>query len=205
MLHGWARSLALLLALAVVGLSPGRVWAAAEGGEPNIFDPSQIPLGVFTVIIFLVLLAVLKKYAWGPMLDGLHRREQAIRGALDEARQTRDEAARLKEELQRQVGRAHETVREILDEARRDAEAATADMTAKARADIQAERDRARRELLMARDQALQELTSFTANLATLVSAKVIRRSISEDDHRRLVDEALAELKQAPKPNGHTA
>ena len=72
-------------------------------------------------------------------------------------------------------------------------------MIAKARAEIQAERERLRREIEMARDQALQELWKQAADLATMISAKAIRRQLSAEDHRRLVDEALTELQGAAK------
>ncbi len=74
-------------------------------------------------------------------------------------------------------------------------------MAAKAKAEIQAERDRARRDLEVAHDQALKDLYEKTVDLAALVSAKAIRRQLTPDDHRRFMDEALAEIRQAS--NGH--
>jgi F-type H+-transporting ATPase subunit b len=85
----------------------------------------------------------------------------------------------------------------MLEEARRDAQNLAEEMKAKANQDIQAERARLRRELDIARDQALQELWNQAAQLATLISAKAIGRSLNEDDHRRLIDEALAEMGRA--------
>jgi F-type H+-transporting ATPase subunit b len=85
----------------------------------------------------------------------------------------------------------------MMDEARRDAQHMAEEMRAKAQADIQADRERLRREIEMARDQALQQIWTQTAQLATAISSKAIRRNISEEDHRRLVDEALTELRQA--------
>jgi F-type H+-transporting ATPase subunit b len=70
-------------------------------------------------------------------------------------------------------------------------------MLAQAKADIQAERDRTRREIAGEKDRALKEIWDQTAQLATLVSAKAIRRELTPDDHRRLVDEALADLQKA--------
>ena len=70
-------------------------------------------------------------------------------------------------------------------------------MVAEGKAEIQAEKDRARREIQTEADQAVQELWSQTAQLATLVSAKVVGRSLNADDHRNLVDEAVAELRDS--------
>jgi len=194
------RRVAILMALPlllILACSPS-VWGA-EGEKINIFDPADIPLGIWSIVVFVILLTVLKKYAWGPILEGLQKREHNIESAVREAQQARDEAQRLRDQLQREVDKAHEKVRDILDEGRRDAQRMTDEMIAKARTEIQAERDRLRREIEMARDQALHELWKQAADLATMISAKAIRRQLSAEDHRRLVDEALAELQGAGK------
>jgi F-type H+-transporting ATPase subunit b len=168
----------------------------AKAGEIDIFKWS-LDLGIWTLVVFLLLLFVLTKYAWTPMLEGLRKREEGIRSAIREAEQTRDEAHRLRDQFQAEVNNAHVKVREIMDEARRDAERTTQDMVAKARSEIQTERDRLRREIATARDQALQEIWKQSAQLATLISAKAIGKKLALEDHRRLVDEALGELKEA--------
>jgi F-type H+-transporting ATPase subunit b len=185
---------ALVVTIAIAPLAWG-----AEGETVNIFDKADIPLGVWSMVVFGILLFVLWKYAWGPILEGLQKREHTIESAVRDAQQARDEAQRLRDQLQREVDKAHEKVRDILDEGRRHAQQTTDEMIAKAKSEIQNERDRLRREIEMARDQALQELWKQTANLATLVSAKAIRRQLTEEDHRRLVDEALKELQGAGK------
>jgi F-type H+-transporting ATPase subunit b len=186
----WAIVLALLM------LAPGLAWAEEGHGDENILSP-RYDLGIWTIVVFGVLLLVLRKYAWGPMLEGLQRREQNIQGALDEARRGREEAERLRADLQQEMNHAQEKVRDILDEGRRGAQRQYDELVAKARSDIQGERERLHREVDMARDQALHELWTRTAQLATLISAKAIRRQLNEDDHRRLVDEAITELRNA--------
>jgi len=162
----------------------------------DILSP-RFDLGIWSIIIFVLLLVVLWKFAWGPMLQGLHHREQTIHQAVEEAVRARDEAQRLREQLQREMDHAHEKVRELLEDARRDADQNTAQMLAKAKADIQTERERLHREIETATDQALQQIWNQTAQLAVLVSTKAIRRQLTPDDHHRLVDEALAEVRQA--------
>jgi F-type H+-transporting ATPase subunit b len=173
----------------------GRAFGA-EGGQKSIFDV-RFDLGLWSLVVFLALLLILKKYAWGPILEGLQRREENIRSALAEAHRAQEDARRIRADLQGQLDRAGDRVREIMDGARRDAQHVADDLVAKARGEIQAERDRLRREIDMARDQALQDLWNQSARLATMISTKAIRRHLSEDDHRRLVDDALAELRQA--------
>jgi F-type H+-transporting ATPase subunit b len=127
----------------------------------------------------------------------LQRREENIHSALDEAQKAREEAQRLREQFDRKVAESEERARGILDEARHDAQRLSDEMAAKTKADLQAERERMQRELQTARDQALQQLWNQAAELATLISSKAIRRQLTPEDHRRLTDEALAELNQA--------
>jgi F-type H+-transporting ATPase subunit b len=183
-----------LLALVLVAASPA-LTAAAE--KQDIFVPPRLDLTIWTLLVFGALLWVLKKLAWKPMLEGLQGREARLRGALDEAHTARDEAQKLRAELQTEMGKIHDKMREMLDEARRDGQQTKDRMVAEAKTEIQSERDRSLRELAREREQAKQELWNQTAQLATLVSAKAIGRSLGADDHRHLVDEALAEMQNA--------
>jgi F-type H+-transporting ATPase subunit b len=149
------------------------------------------------VVVFVLLMVVLRRFAWGPILQGLHSREQSIRAAIEDAQRARQDSQALRDQLQRELDQAHVKVREMLDEARRDAQHAKDEMVAEARKEIQTERDRLRREVDLAKDQALQEIWVKAADLAALVSAKAIGRNITGDDHRRLVDEAVAGLIEA--------
>lgn len=185
-------------AAAAAGHEPGKA------KEPGIFTLA-LDLTLWTIVVFVLLLVILRKYAWGPMLEGLTKREQDIHAAAEEARQARDEAKRLREEFERKSAEAEQRARDIVDEARRNAQRAADETRAKTMAEIQSERERLHREVDNALDQALQQIWSQTAQLATLVSAKAIGRQLNPDDHRRLVDEAIADLRQAARRNGETA
>lgn len=198
MRRGWLWALVPSLTF----LAPAVARAAEEGGgkEGDLFGWA-LDLGIWTLVVFVLLLVVLRKYAWRPMLEGLHHREHTIHEAIAEAHRAREEAQRLQAQWHESMSKAEDRVRDIHDEARRKAQQIADDIQAKARTDIQAERDRLHREIERARDQALQELWAQTAKLATLISAKAIRRQLSAEDHRRLVDEALAELGRAQNGN----
>jgi len=162
-------------------------------------------LGIWTLVVFLVLLFILSKFAWKPMMQGLEHRERAIHSALHEAQQAREEAARLRGQLEEQLRKANDQARNILDEARRAAERTAAEMTAEAHKKIQAEHERLQREMSLAYDQARRDLQTQAVQLATLVAGKVIRRQLNQDDHRQMVDEALAELRQSGNGRQQTA
>jgi F-type H+-transporting ATPase subunit b len=154
----------------------------------------RVDLGLWTVVVFILLFLILRKVAWGPMLEGLHKREESILGALSEAEKARAEAKMLHDKFQKEMEKIGDKSRELMDEARRNAQRLQEEMMAKAKTEIGAERERLHREIDMARDQALKEITEHTIQLATLVSAKAIKRDLGMDDHRRLVDDAVAEL-----------
>jgi F-type H+-transporting ATPase subunit b len=166
------------------------------GGSSKLFSRA-LDLSLWTIVVFLILAFILHRYAWGPMMKGLEARENSIHQAVDEAHKAREETARLRDEVMRERAKAAEEARAMIDQARRDAQKQADELRAKAVAEIHAERDRLRRDLELARDAALQDLWARTAQLAALVSSRAIGRELSADDHRKLADEAIADLRRA--------
>jgi F-type H+-transporting ATPase subunit b len=176
--------LAALLAMAAPAL-------AAEAEEsPNLFA-GDIGNAFWTVLIFVLVLVVLGKYAWGPVLSTLQTRESFIHEALAKAKADRDAAeARLKEYEERLAGaRAEATA--IVDEGRRDAEAVKRKVEADAKAEADKTIERAKREIQIATDTATKNLYELSARLATDMAARVIGRELSPQDHERLIAEAI--------------
>lgn len=167
-------------------------------GTPNILElkPS---LMITTVVVFLTLLAVLWKFAWGPLSEALTERERKHEETVRLAEEARAESARLLAEHKKQMDSAAEQVRQMLDDSRRQADANAQAIASKAQADAEATLARAEREIGTAKDQALNEIWSQTADLAVSVAGKVLSKELSGDDHRRLVAAATAELPS----NGH--
>lgn len=168
-------------------------------GEAEIENPLKIKyeLAIWAIVIFAVLLFVLRKMAWTPMLEGLQKREESIKSSVEEAKRARADTERISQEFKIKMDQAYAEIPKIMDQARRDAEAFKEETRAQTTKEVQAERQRLRREIETARDQALQELWNQAAQLATLISAKAIGRSLTADDHRRLLDEAIGELGQS--------
>jgi F-type H+-transporting ATPase subunit b len=151
-------------------------------------------LGLWTIVVFVLLFLILRKMAWGPMLEGLHKREESILDAINEAEKARAEAKTLHDQFEKKMAEIGDKSRELMDEARRSAQRLQEEMLAKAKGEINAERERVHREIEMAKGQTIKELSEHAAMLATLISAKVIKRDLGVEDHRRLVDDAVAEL-----------
>jgi F-type H+-transporting ATPase subunit b len=169
-----------------------------DTGMPNPMAWSW-DLGIWAVVIFIALIFILRKMAWDPMLEGLQKREQTILGAVEEAKHARAETERVTAEFKAKMDAAYAEIPKLMDQARKDAQKLAEDLKSKAMADIAAERQRLRNEMETATDQALKQLQEHAASLATLISAKVLRREVSADDHRRLVDDAVADLVRIAK------
>jgi F-type H+-transporting ATPase subunit b len=172
---------------------------AATPAQPNILE-AQSPLAIWTLVVFIVLLWVLWKTAWGPLSKALHDREHHMEHTLEQAEQARRDSERLLAEHRAQMAAAADQARAILDDARRAAEATGNEIVQKAQAEAKASAVRAEREIGSARDQALLEIWSKTADLAVSVAGKVLAKELTTDDQRRLVDAAVSEL---PSRNGH--
>jgi F-type H+-transporting ATPase subunit b len=165
----------------------------------NPFLPPNPSLTLYTIVIFVLLLLVLHKFAWGPMLQGLQKRERSIKEAIEEAKRLRADSARAEASFKAELEKAHAQIPALMEEARRDAAALKEQLKNEANAEIQKERQRLLREIDSAKDHALQEIWTQSANLATLISSKVVGRSLNPDDHHRLIDEAMNELKQSAR------
>jgi F-type H+-transporting ATPase subunit b len=152
-------------------------------------------LGIYTLIVFGLLLFIVIKFAWPHIKEGLEKRETNIRSALDQAKQEQAAAAALLGTAKKEVDDAAAKVKAMLDEARRDADALRVTEREAGAKDAAAERERAKREIDAAKDAALKDIYEQAVKLASLMSEKALRRNVSAEDHRRLLDESIAELK----------
>ena len=180
-----------ILILLWVAASPAV--AAGGGGESNIFG-GDLGNAIWTLVIFGLVLFVLGKYAWGPMLDSLQQREKFIRESLEQAKTDRESAeARLKE-YEEKLTSARAEATAIVDEGRRDAEEARRRIEAEAKTEADKVVERAKREILIAKQAAVRELYATSASLATDLAGRVLGREVNADDHERLISESLDEL-----------
>jgi F-type H+-transporting ATPase subunit b len=154
-------------------------------------------LGLWSIIVFGGLLFILSKTAWPAMLEGLKKREQNIADAIAAAENAKNESEKTRQALAGEMAKANDNIRGMMEEARRDAGAAKDEMLSAAKKEIAIERDRHRREIETAKDQALLEIWNQSTQLAAMLSAKTIKREIRPDDHKKLFDEALKEMKAA--------
>jgi F-type H+-transporting ATPase subunit b len=186
---------ALVLAAAPAMAAEG---GHAEGGANNPFA-GDIGNALWTVIIFVLVLVVLGKYAWGPILSNLQARENFIFESLEKAKKDRDEAeARLKQYEER-LASARAEASAIVDEGRRDADVVKRRIEEEAREESNRIIDRARREIQIATDTATKELYMLAAHLATDMAARIVGKELTVQDQERLIAESIEALNARPK------
>jgi F-type H+-transporting ATPase subunit b len=156
-------------------------------------------LALWTAVVFLVLLAVLWRYAWGPIADGLERRERGIAGQISEAQQANENAQRLLAEHQKKLEAASEEVRQLIAQGRRDAEQTGQRIVEVARSEAKAEQERALAEIDRATNGAIAELAAKSADLAVSLAGKIVHAQLRPGDHERLVREAVAGFTKSSK------
>jgi len=193
------RILPLLISCTVLLTSPETAFAEEHGGGHGAGQTPNILTGdlgnvFWTVLIFITLLVVLRATAWNPILKALQNRERFITESLESAKKERDEAKKLLEEYTARIEKAHAEALAIVDEGRRDAEEVRKRIHGEAQGEAEAMLARARRDLELARDDAVKQLYDQAIVLATQTAGKILRRELKADDHRRLLDESVAEL-----------
>jgi F-type H+-transporting ATPase subunit b len=166
---------------------------AAEAGGLSPFA-GNVGNALWTLTIFVLVVAVLGKFAWGPILTLLQDREAFIHKSLADAKHDREEAeARLKEYSDKLMAARSEAVA-LVEEARRDADHLREELRAKARAEADAIVKNAERQIQLETDRALQQIRHEAVDLSVLIASKVIGRSLTKEDNARLIDETLKQV-----------
>jgi F-type H+-transporting ATPase subunit b len=151
-------------------------------------------LYIWTIVTFLVLLALLAKFAWGPLLDALEKRQDAIRKSLDDARQAKEELQRIQAEAQKILAEARTEAGEIVSRTRSDAARFADEMKVKARTDAEALVKHAERQIVMQTARAVDTIRHEAVDLSVAIASKILRRDISKEDHERLIQDTLKEM-----------
>jgi F-type H+-transporting ATPase subunit b len=173
------------------------------GHEPGTADPLPFDpdLAIWTLVVFVILLVVLKRFAWGPIVEALERREENIAEHINQAERSHEQARLLLADYEKKLASAANEVRELLEEARRDAEHTKQEILAEARAGAEAEKARALRDIDTAADAAMESLAQRSAELAIDLAGKIVHAQLSKDDHARLIQEAMARFPAATASN----
>lgn len=183
------KSLRLALVFSLLFASP----AFAAEGEGGLLSVNS-GLMVWTVLIFLTVLALLYKFAYPHILGAVEAREQRIRDLLDEAARDREEAQALLAKQKQELEQIRHRAQEAMAESRTAAERLRDDILAQARSEQENILLRARRDIAAEREAALEAVRLEAVEIALAAAEKLVRKNLNADDNRRLVRDYLGQL-----------
>lgn len=182
----------LMQALLVLALA-SPVWAAGGEGESNIFA-GDIGNVLWTLLTFGLVLVVLGKFVWGPLVEMIQKREAFIRESLETAKRDREAAeARLKE-FEERLAEARAEASALVEEGRRDAEATKKRIVEEAQEAAAKERERSLRDISIARETAVKDLYELSGKMATEIAGRIVAKELDPEAHQALIAQAISEI-----------
>ena len=151
-------------------------------------------LFIWTIITFLVLLALLAKFAWRPLLEALESRQENIRKSLEDADRARQELERLQQESAKMMQQARIEAESIVAQTRADADRLREELKQKAKEEADNIVRNAQQQIQLQARQAMQQIRHEVADMAVLLASKLLERNLAKEDNARLIDETLKQI-----------
>ena len=151
-------------------------------------------LFIWTIVTFLVLLALLAKFAWRPLLQALESRQERIRKSLEDAERARQELERLQQESAKIMRQARIEAESIVTQTRADAERLREELKQKAKDEADNILRNAQQQIQLQTRQAIQQIRPEVADIAVLLTSKLLERNIAKEDNARLIDDTLKQI-----------
>ncbi|ATN02257.1 F0F1 ATP synthase subunit B [Staphylococcus capitis] len=146
-----------------------------------------------TLATFVILLALLKKFAWGPLKEVMDKRERDINKDIDDAEQAKINAQKLEEENRKTLKETQDEVQRILDDAKVQARKQHEEIIHEANVRANGMIETAQSEINSEKERALADINNQVSELSVLIASKVLRKEISEQDQKDLVEKYLKE------------
>jgi len=154
-------------------------------------------LFIWTVITFLVLLSLLAKFAWKPLLKALETRQETIRKSLDDAQKAKEELERLQTQSAQMLRQARLDADVIITKTYADAEKLGEELRQKAREESEGIIKNAQRQIQNETGRALQEIRREAVDLSVTIASKLLERHVSKEDNARLIDDTLKQIENS--------
>ena len=154
-------------------------------------DPGLV---VWTILTFLLLVFVLAKFAWEPLLKMLQDREDMVRSSLEDAEKAKSELERLNEESEAIMAKARSEAQSILADGKAAAEKVKDDIIAKSKEQANKIREDAGNQIQVEKDKAISEIKKEVVNLTLSVAEKLIQKNLSDADNKSLIEESLKKV-----------
>ena len=154
---------------------------------------------IWTIVTFLILLWLLKKFVWGPIIDAVERREQSLKQMHDGAEKARDEAKQLLSRYEEQLAGAREDVNRLIEEGKARAEKVGDEIKGSANSEADLIIARAKAEITRERQKAVAELKAQVIKISLATAERLLERSLAEQDHRDLIEQTISEIDKKMK------
>jgi len=188
-----------LLTLVLIALAAAPLYAAEE--VPLSPFAGNVGNAIWTLVIFVIVVVVLGKFAWGPVLSLLQQREQFIHKSLSDAKRDREEAeARLRDYAAKLQTAQAEAVK-IIEDARRDAERLREELRTKAKSEAETLLKNAERQIELQTTRAVQQIRQEAVDLSVTIASKLLQRNISKEDNEKLIADALKQMESSARSN----
>ena len=151
-------------------------------------------LFIWTILTFLVLVTLLAKFGWRPLLQALDSRQELIRKSLDDAQQARQELERLQHESAQIIRQARVDAEAVVAQSRSDAAKLREEMRQKAKAEADGIVRNAERQIQLETQRALQQIRHEAVDLSVMIASKILRRNLTKEDNEKLIEEALKQV-----------
>jgi F-type H+-transporting ATPase subunit b len=151
-------------------------------------------LFIWTILTFLVLVALLARFAWRPLMEALEQRQTAIAKSLEDARRAQQELERLQRESMQMMASARAEADAIVSRSRSDAEALREELKQKARGEAAAIVKNAERQIQLETARAVQQIRQEAVDLSVAIASKILRRQVSKEDNEGLIEETLKQV-----------
>jgi len=171
------------------------------GGDPHSVKPGMVQVHggtlFWSVVTFLLLLIVLKKVAWGPIINALEAREKEIKDALNAAQKAHAEAERVSSDYEDSIRKAQTEAQKIISDAKATAEKVKVELEEKGNEKAEEIIESAKTQIDAERIRVISEIKSVAVEISLSAAAKVIEKNLDSDDNRKLVNDALEGVGQA--------
>ena len=151
-------------------------------------------LFIWTIATFLVLLVLLAKFAWKPILQALESRQEMIRKSLDDAEQAKRDLEQVQQESAKIVAQARVEADAIVANSRADGTKLREDLRQKARVEAEAIVENAEQKIHQERDRALSQIRQEAVDVSLMIASKLIQRNLSREDNEALIEDALKQI-----------
>lgn len=171
-------------------LTSSLVLGAAESAAHSGFNGGDI---IFQLLMFIILLALLKKYAWGPLMGIMKQREDHVNGQIDAAEKSRVEANKILEEQRALLKEARQEAHVLIENAKKQGDVQREEIIAAARVESDRIKEAAKLEIETQKEKAVSAIREQVASLSVLIASKVIEKELTAQDQEKLINEYIQE------------